>query len=200
MVKKADTGFTPEEIEAIIRYRSNPNRRMIEFAQYFDDLDKLRAKEKIPTTFVSFEVLKGILGGLKHGTQNQTLIDALPATLGEDTVSIPLSVLRDLAGAWDHYCHSPKPNLSKSFGLGGNKHERTVLTKLEQIKIERYYARRIIEERLYSNAMRTKISLAKAYENIAEQEKVSIETLKRAYRKQRSHWEAVLLKHDLPIK
>ena len=42
MVKKADTGFTPEEIEAIIRYRSNPNRRMIEFAQYFEDLDELR--------------------------------------------------------------------------------------------------------------------------------------------------------------
>jgi hypothetical protein len=49
MSKKTDTGFTPEEIRAITRYRSNPNRQMIEFAQYFDDLDKLRANKEIPT-------------------------------------------------------------------------------------------------------------------------------------------------------
>ena len=200
MSKKTDTGFTPKEISAITSYRSNPNRQMIEFAQYFDDLDKLRANKEIPTKYVSFEVMKGILAGLSSEIPNQQLNGALPATLGDATVSIPLSVLRDLVDAWDHYCNSPKPNFAKSFGFGGTKHERTVLTKLEQIKSDRYYARRIIEERLYARAQRSKMSLAKAYEKVAETEKVSIETLKRAYRKHRAHWETVLNKHDLSIK
>ena len=200
MVKKTDTGFTPEEIKAIARYRSNPNRRIIEFAQYFEDLDKLRVNEEIPTKYVSFEVMKGILAGLDSGVPNQQLNDALPATLGDATVSIPLSVLRDLVGAWEHYCNSPEPNFAKSFGLSGFGHGRTVLTKLEHIKINRYYARRIIEERLYAKAAHNKISLDNAFEIVANEENISITTAKRAYQNHRAHWEAVLSKHGLPIK
>jgi hypothetical protein len=95
---------------------------------------------------------------------------------------------------------SHQPNLTKSFGFGGMKHERTVLTKMEQIRTDRYYARRVIEERLYAKERNTKMSLEKAYERVSETEKVSIDTLKRAYRKHRSHWEKVLKKHDLSIK
>ncbi len=200
MVKKTDTGFTPEEIEAIVRYRSNPNRQMIEFAQYFEDLDELRANGKIPTTYVSFEVLQGLLDGLTSGISSERLNDALPAALGEDTVTVPLSVVRDLVGKWDHYRSSPQPNLTKSFGFGGMKHERTVLTKIEQIRADRYYTRRVIEERLYARERHIKMSLEKAYERVAETEKISIDTLKRAYRKHRAHWEKVLKKHDLSIK
>lgn len=200
MSKKTDTGFTPEEISAIKRYRFSQNRQMLRFTQYFDDLDRLRANEEIPTKYVSFEVLKGFLLNLMSGVSNEQLNEALPATFGEDTVSIPLSVLRDLVGAWDDYCNSPKPNFAKSFGLSGVDHGRTVLTKLEQINTERYYARRIIEERLFAKAAHDKISLAKAYAKVAEQEKVSVDTLKRAYKKQRTHWEAVFSKYDLPTK
>ena len=200
MSKKTDTGFTPEEISAITRYRSNPNRQMIEFAQYFEDLDELRANVKIPTTYVSFEVLQGLVDGLTSGISSERLNDALPAALGEDTVTVPLAVVRDLVGKWDHYRNSPQPNLTKNFGFGGMKHERTVLTKMEQIRTDRYYARRVIEERLYAKERNTKMSLEKAYERVAETEKVSIDTLKRAYRKHQAHWKKVLKKHDLSIK
>ena len=200
MVKKTDTRFTPEDIEAIARYRSNPNRRMIEFAQYFDDLDKLRANKEVPTKYVSFEVMKGILAGLNSGVTNQQLNDALLATLGDATVSIPLSVLRDLVDAWEHYCNSPKPNFAKSFGLSGVDNGRTVLTKVEQVRIHRYYARRVIEERLFAKAACTKLILNKAYEIVAKQEIASVETVERAYKKHRRHWATVLSKHGLPIK
>ena len=200
MSKKTDTGFTPEEISAITSYRSNPNRQMIEFAQYFDDLDKLRANKEIPTKYVSFEVMKGILAGVSSGIPNQQLNDALPSTLGDATVSIPLSVLRDIVGAWDDYCNSPEPNFAKSFGLSGFGHGRTVLTKLEHIKTDRYFARRIIEERLYAKAAHNKISLDKAFEIVANEENISVTTAKRAYQKHREHWEEVLSKHGLPIK
>lgn len=200
MGKKKDTGFTPEEINAITRYRSNPNRLIIEFAQYFDDLDQLRANKEIPTKYVSFEIMKGILAGVSSGIPNQQLNDALPATLGDATVLIPLSVLRDLVGAWDHYCNSPKPDFAKSFGLSGVDHGRTVLTKVEQIRTDRYYARRVIEERLFAKAAHTKLTLDNAYDKVAKEEIVSIETVKRAYKKHRQHWADVLSKHGLPIK
>ena len=200
MVKKTDRGFTPEEIDAITRYRSNPNRQMIEFAQYFENLDQLRDNKEIPSKYVSFEITKGILEGVSCGIPNQQLNNALPATLGDATVLIPLSVLRDLVGAWEHYCNSPKPDFAKSFGLSGVDHGRTVLTKVEQIRTDRYYARRVIEERLFARAAHTKLTLDAAYDIVAKEEIVSIETVKRAYNKHRQHWTAVLSKHGLPIK
>jgi len=200
MSKKTKIEFTPEEQNAIDKYLANPDYLMLEFAQYFESLDQLRANEEIPTKYVSFEVLQGLLAGLSSGVSNERLNDALPATLGKDTVSIPLSVLRDLVGAWDHYCNSPQPNLAKSFGFGGFKHERSLLTKVEQIKTERYYARRIFELRLCAKEAGIKLTTQKAYEEVAEKDKVSIETIKRAYRKHRAHWEAILSKHGLPTK
>lgn len=65
-MKKNDI-LSAEHKQKIDAYLHNPNRKVIEAGHYLQHLDDLRAAKDIPTTFVSFEILKTILNGLSEG-------------------------------------------------------------------------------------------------------------------------------------
>ena len=59
--------LSEEGVKTIKDYINSPKRKLIENKQYFDNLERLLVDRKIPTTLVSFEVLKALHNGIENG-------------------------------------------------------------------------------------------------------------------------------------
>ena len=145
---KKQAPLSEESVKAIADYINSPERKLTETKQYFDSLERLRMDSKIPTALVSFEVLRTLHNGIENGFTNKAVLGALPKSMGNETIEVPVAVIRSLISAWERYKYSEEQNLEKSFGLSGNNNSRRPLTRLEIQETEKYYTRRVFELRM----------------------------------------------------
>ena len=197
---KKQAPLSEESVKAIADYINSPERKLTETKQYFDSLERLRMDSKIPTALVSFEVLRTLHNGIENGFTNKAVLGALPKSMGNETIEVPVAVIRSLISAWERYKYSEEQNLEKSFGLSGNNNSRRPLTRLEIQETEKYYTRRVFELRMEGMLDGQKVTVDKAVEQVAEENKVSEQTVKNAYKKHRRTFASLFKAHNLPIK
>ena len=200
LVIKNALPLTEQQIKAIKTYRNSPNRKLIEAAQFLHDLERLREKKEIPTSLIAFEVLKTIHDGIQHGFTNDALLETVPKALGDGTITIPAAAASSLLSAWNNFKYSDEPNMAKSFGLDGDGQRRKPFTKLEIHKNEKYYTRRIFELRFFARMDGKKLTVDIAAEQVAEEESVSVQSVKNAYKKHRRHFAELFKEHGIPLK
>ena len=200
LVTKNAFPLTEQQIKAIITYRNHPNRKLIEAAQFLHDLERLREKEEVPTSLIAFEILKTIHDGIEHGFTNDDLLETVPKALGGKTITIPAAAATSLLSAWNNFKYSDEPNMEKSFGLDGHGQRRKPFTKVEIHKNEKYYTRRIFELRFFARMDGKKLTVDIAAEQVAEEESVSVQSVKNAYKKHRRHFAELFEEHGIPLK
>ena len=200
LVIKNGLPLTEQQIKAIKTYRNHPNRKLVEAAQFLHDLERLREKGEIPTSLIAFEVLKTIHDGIEHGFTNDDLLETIPKALGDETITIPVAAARSLLSAWNNFKYTDKPNMEKSFGLDGHGQRRKPFTKLEIHKNEKYYTRRIFELRFLARMDGKKLTVDIAAEQVAEEESISVQSVKNAYKKHRRHFAELFKEHGIPLK
>jgi len=198
-MKKNDI-LSAEHKQKIDAYLQNPNRKVIEAGHYLQHLDDLRAAKDIPTTFVSFEVLKTMLNGLSEGYSNAELLKIVPPALGAETVEIPLAVLRDLCSKWEIFANQREHNLDKAFGFTGSNGERPIWTKIQTINDQKYLTERVFLARLDAVLEDRKLTQQQAIEDVAATEGLSTETVKNAFYKHRKHYADLFKTHGIKIK
>ena len=182
---KKHTPLSEESVKAIADYINSPERKLTETKQYFDSLERLLVDGKIPTTLVSFEALRTLHNGIENGFTNTAVLSALPKSMGNETIEVPVAVIRSLISSWERYKYSEEQNLEQSFGLSGSNNSRKPLTRLEIQKTEKYYTQRVFELRMEGMLDGQKVTVDKAVEQVAEENKVSEQTVKNAYKKHR---------------
>ena len=197
---KKQAPLSEESVKAIADYINSPDRKLTETKQYFDSLERLRVNGKTPTTLVSFEVLRTLHNGIENGFSNKAVLGALPKSMGNETIEVPVAVIRSLISAWEHHKRSKKKNFEKSFGLSGSNNSRKPLTRLEIQKMEKYYTRRVFELRLEGMLDSKKVRVIDAVEQVAEETEVSDQTVQNAYKKHRRTFASLFKAHNLPIK
>ena len=197
---KKQAPLSEESVKAIADYINSPERKLTETKQYFDSLERLLVDGKIPTTIVSFEALRTLHNGIENGFTNAAVLSALPKSMGNETIEVPVAVIRSLISSWERYKYSEEQNLGKSFGLSGGNNSRKPLTRLEIQKTEKYYTQRVFELRMEGMLDGQKVTVDKAVEQVAEENKVSEQTVKNAYKKHRRTFASLFKAHNLPIK
>ncbi len=170
--------------QALTAYVSDQDKQLTKLQNYIDGLEDLRRTQKIPTSYISFEIIQSLVAALEAGFKNSELLDRMPKSIGNETISVPAKLMYVLAALWEDYKTAPKPNLGKSFGLNPNEQgRRSVLSIIETHKNEVYFAERVLVEYLCARSMRNRKTLLYIFEEIAEDERVSSSTVKNAYRK-----------------
>ena len=197
---KKQSPLSEESVKAIADYINSPERKLTETKQYFDSLERLRMDSKIPTALVSFEVLRTLHNGIENGFTNKEVLGALPKSMGNETIEVPVAAIRSLISSWERYKYSEEQNLEKSFGLSGSNNSRKPLTRLEIQETEKYYTRRVFELRMEGMLDGQKITVDNAVEQVSEENKVSVQTVKNSYKKHRSTFSDLFEAHNLPIK
>ena len=170
--------------EVLKAYLNAQDKELTRLQSYIDGLENLRRTQKIPATYISFEIIQSLVGALEAGFKNNEILDRMPKSIGNETISVPAKLMYVLAALWEDYKTAPKPNLGKSFGLNPNEQgKRSVLSIIETNKDEVYLAKRVFLAYLIARSQRTRETLLQIYEEIAEEEKVSSSAVKNAYRK-----------------
>ena len=170
--------------EALTAYVSDQDKQLTKLQNYIDGLEDLRRTQKIPASYISFEIIQSLVAALEAGFNNSELLDRMPKYIGNETISVPVKLMYVLAALWEDYKTAPKPNLGKSFGLNPNEQgKRSVLSIIETHKNEVYFAERVLVEYLLARSIRNRKTLLYIFEEIAEDERVSSSAVKNAYRK-----------------
>ena len=80
------------------------------------------------------------------------------------------------------------------------KHEALKRRITDLQETEKYYTRRVFELRMEGMLDGQKITVDNAVEQVSEENKVSVQTVKNSYKKHRSTFSDLFEAHNLPIK
>lgn len=170
--------------EVLKAYLNAQDKELTKLQNYIEDLEDLRRNQKIPPTWISFEIIQNLVAALEAGFKNSEVLDRIPKSIGNETITVPAKLIYELAARWEDYKTASKPNLGKSFGLNPNEQgKRSVLSIIETHKNEAYLAERVLAEYLLARSMLKRKTLLYIFEEIAEDERVSSSAVKNAYRK-----------------
>ncbi len=86
----------------------------------FEQYEKLREARLLPTTYISLEALASLSCARITGHSEEELVSTWPSAWGPATLSVPVSLLQVLAGAWAKYLQAESGvTLGEAFGLEG---------------------------------------------------------------------------------
>ena len=197
-----NTNFSQEQLEALMKFVTNPNRELDTVADYVGTLEQLRKDRKLPTTYVAFEILDNVFGGLERGHSAEKLIEQLPAELSNNVIPIPAAVIGALLNGWVKYKNSEihDRDMDKSFGLLGKETRRPPISNMKQLSKELNLVRQIVEL-IYKAKLDGKvITLSDAFELVSENEEINVsyETIRKVWYKHRETMNNDLVAKGLP--
>ena len=195
-----NTNFSQEQLEALMKFVTNPNRELDTLADYIGTLDQLRKDRKLPTTYVAFEILENVFGGLERGHSAEKLIEQLPAELSNNVIPIPAAVIGALLNGWVKYKNSEIHDMDKSFGLLGKETQRPPISNMKQLSKELNLVRQIVELIYKAKLDGKAITLFDAFNLVSEDEEVNVsyETVRKAWYKHRETMNNDLVAKGLP--
>jgi len=147
------------------------------FLQY----EERREAKELATPYIAFEAIVGLLGARIEGYSDEDVRACWPDAWGTTTVSMPASVLRELARGWIMY-NQPENGrtLGEVFQLeGGGQGKQKAIARQSAVDRNRRYA---IQAALYYTEQ-PGISLQAAITRAADKFEVSVETVQLAYKK-----------------
>ena len=195
-----NTNFSQEQLEALMKFVTNPNRELDTLADYIGTLDQLRKDRKLPTTYVAFEILENVFGGLERGHSAEKLIEQLPAELSNNVIPIPAAVIGALLNGWVKYKNSEIHDMDKSFGLLGKETQRPPISNMKQLNKELNLVRQIVKLIYKAKLDGKAITLFDAFNLVSEDEEVNVsyETVRKAWYKHRETMNKDLVAKGLP--
>ena len=195
-----NTNFSQEQLEALMKFVTNPNRELDTLADYIGTLEQLRKDRKLPTTYVAFEILENVFGGLEKGHSAEKLIEQLPAELSNNVIPIPAAVIGALLHGWDKYKNSEIHDMDESFGLLGEEKRRPPISNMKQLSKELNLVRRVVELTYKAKLDGKAITLFDAFNLVSENEEINVsyETIRKAWYKHRETMNNDLVAKGLP--
>ena len=147
------------------------------FLQY----EEQRAAKELATPYIAFEAIVGLLGARIEGYSDEDVRACWPDAWGTTTVSMPASVLRELALCWIKY---KQPDDGRTLGEvfqleGGGQGKQKAIARQRSVNLNRSYA---IHAALYYTQL-LETSLEASIARTAEDFDVSVDTVQLAYKK-----------------
>lgn len=192
-----------EQIDILQRYINDPKREIHSARYRLDGFSDLVEKGKLPKTYLAFEVLDQITRAQEKGFSSNECLGVVPECLASETVEVPIYVLNTLLNCYDHFIHSDptKASLEKSFGFAAPKPKSNPIQQvIEKLDNGRYLAQQVVIRRIEAWSKGGKLKLAQAFANIAAEEDVSSETVRRAWHAHRSYYKKIISLMKLPEK
>ena len=195
-----NTNFSQEQLEALMKFVTNPNRELDTLADYIRKLEQLKKDRKLPTAYVAFEILDKVFGGLERGHSAEKLIEQLPAELSNNVIPIPAAVIGALLHGWDKYKNSKIHDMDESFGLLGEEKRRPPISNMKQLSKELNLVRQIVELIFKAKLDGKAITLFDAFNLVSEDEEINVsyETIRKAWYKHRETMNKDLVAKGLP--
>ena len=197
-----NTNFSQEQLEALMKFVTNPNRELDKLADYIRKLEQLKKDRKLPTAYVAFEILENVFGGLEKGHSAEKLIEQLPAELSNNVIPIPAAVIGALLNGWVKYKNSEihDRDMDKSFGLLGKEAQRPPISNMKQLSKELNLVRQIVELIYKAKLDGKAITLFDAFNLVSENEEINVsyETVRKAWYKHRETMNDDLAAKGLP--
>jgi len=195
-----NTNYSDEQLEALMHFVTDSDRELDALADYIANLEQLKKEQKLPTTYVAFEILENIFSGLENGYSAERLLEKLPIELSNNVVPVPAPVIGALLNGWLKYKNSETHDMDHSFGLLGDETRRPPVSNMKQLNKELNLVRQVVEIIYNANLDGKEITLSKAMGVLSETEEidVSYETIRKAWYKHREKMNNDLLAKGLP--
>lgn len=160
-----------------------------------NNITKLKARLKLfederrdgkkPTTYIAFETLAALYGGRLEGHTDEELREAWPSDWGSETLLVPAALINALSSAWFDYQKAPSgKTLGEAFKLeGGGQGKKRIKDIQNTSDKTRNLSYQVELQYLSQSGTSHPISLEDVYANVAEEYKVSDETVRKAHQK-----------------
>lgn len=195
-----NTNYSDEQLEALMHFVTDSDRELDALADYIANLEQLKKEQKLPTTYVAFEILENIFSGLENGYSAERLLEKLPIELSNNVVPVPAPVIGALLNGWLKYKNSETHDMDHSFGLLGDETRRPPVSNMKQLNKELNLVRQVVGIIYRANLDGKEITLSDAMGVLSETEEidVSYETIRKAWYKHREKMNNDLLAKGLP--
>lgn len=195
-----NTNYSDEQLEALMHFVTDSDRELDALADYIANLEQLKKEQKLPTTYVAFEILENIFSGLENGYSAERLLEKLPIELSNNVVPVPAPVIGALLNGWLKYKNSETHDMDHSFGLLGDETRRPPVSNMKQLNKELNLVRQVVGIIYRANLDGKEITLSEAMGVLSETEEidVSYETIRKAWYKHREKMNNDLLAKGLP--
>jgi hypothetical protein len=195
--------ISKEQIDALLTYISD-NERELHSARYrLDGLSEFVEQEELPPAFLAFEILEQLALANENGFKSNQYLNVVPAHFASETVEVPRFVLNTILNCWDDFTHSDstKASLEKSFGFAAPKPQSNPIQHLvERLDGDLYLAQQVLTLRIKVWSEGEKLKLLQAFADVAANENVSNQTVKKAWYKHRSYFKKFIREMQLPLK
>ena len=81
--------LSEEQKEAIQDFIADPKRKLGAFKEYIENLEQMMANGELPNTYLAFEIIENIMGGLEEGYSNDEMLSALSDKLQDNYIKVP---------------------------------------------------------------------------------------------------------------
>lgn len=142
----------------------------------------------LPEAAVAFEMMQSAFSAFEGGLEHNDIADAYPKTAWrKDTVEIPRDWLRVLVEGWAKYkSGNTGSTLGEAFGVeGGGQGRQPIRERMDQINRDIRLSNKVIIEYGSAQADNGSATLDRAFHAVAEDEGVSVDTVRRAHKKRK---------------
>ena len=151
----------------------------------FEIFEEMRKKEEIPKTYIAFEAFCALYGGRLEGYTDDELRKSWPKDWDCNTLTLPAVLVQALTSAWVDYQKAPiGKTLGEAFQLeGGGQGKKKIKDTLKTIDKARSLSNQVEINYLSAGETSHSISLEEVYHNVAEENDVSFDTVRKAHLK-----------------
>lgn len=178
---KDQPSLDPQIIQELKNYHKNDLNSFIYQLHFRSRM--LLENDKLPSSLVALEMLESVFSSMEEGHQHYEIADAYPnQSWREDTVEVPRDWIRELVNGWKKYKQSEaQATFGEAFGLeGGGQGSQPARHWLEVMNRNSRISNAVLFEYLAERASGKTASWERAYENVAAEEGISLDTVKRA--------------------
>ncbi len=167
--------------DGLARHRAATNKELTALKNRFLQYEEQREAEGLATPYIAFEAIAGLLGAHMEGFSDGQVRNCWPDAWGTSAVSLPASVVMVLANGWIKYKQpASRQTLGEVFQLeGGGQGKNRATARQDAVDRNRKYANLVV---LYYT-QQTGVSLEIAFERVAMEFDVGVETVQTAYKK-----------------
>lgn len=156
---------------------------LVKLSFRFEALESLRKAGTLNTRFLALEALGALTSARQLGRTEENLRSCWPKDWGDETLSVPLSLLLALRDGWSDYKNAYS---GKNFGEalkieGGGQGAQPMKVTLANIDRARALANEVEARYLQIEGSQDTISQVDARAEVAEAHGVSLETVKKAH-------------------
>jgi hypothetical protein len=154
--------------------------------ELFHRATTLLRQRDIPKAAIAFEMLHSTFAAFEGGLQHQDISAGYPnKAWREDTVEIPRAWVKELVNGWRKYKEaSTGTTVGEAFGLeGGGQGKGPTIRKLAKMNKDIKLSNLVLVEYLYERDQQGRGSWERAIEAVAEHQKISFDTVERAFEK-----------------